>query len=105
MRLALNFGHKRHIQSACITPRAVEDKTAFEKQQLPKPQSCPLISYDKKDKKNTTDLIAFKEKEQISDTEPPIDCFKLMTYQQSTFFISLNELNNIDFPVMSYTIS
>lgn len=62
-----------------------------------------MIGHDKKHKKDTTDLRLFKEKEQIKENDFPIDCFKLISYQQPKFFVSLEELNQIDFPMLSYT--
>jgi len=47
----------------------------------------------------------FKQKNDISDEEPPLSCFRLITLQQPKLFISLQDLDQIEFPTLSYTIS
>ena len=48
-------------------------------------------------------MKAFKEKENISDLDPPISCFTLINNPQPKLFISLEDLHRLDFPILSYT--
>ena len=64
-----------------------------------------MIGKQRRHKKDTTDIVLFKEKEQISDIDPPLSCFKLISYLPPKFFVSLEDLNRIDFPMLSYSTS
>ena len=63
--------------------------------------------HEKHDKpnKNQTDLKSFKEKFNINENNQSISCLKLITTSSPKLFINLKELNMIDFPVLSYTLS
>jgi hypothetical protein len=58
-----------------------------------------------KHSKDITDLKAFKDKYQVDDRNPPISAFRLITLPAPKLFVSLNDLDQVDFPVLSYTIS
>lgn len=47
----------------------------------------------------------FKEKINYKEAKPPISCLRLIKTEQPKLFVSIKDLNAIDFPVLSYTIS
>lgn len=71
---------------------------------LSKTQST-LFSKPEKHTKETTDLKKFKEKYNINDENPPISCLRLIKTHTPKMFISLDDLNKVNFPVVSYSIS
>ena len=54
-----------------------------------------MIGKQRRHKKDTTDIVLFKEKEQISDIDPPLSCFKLISYLPPKFFVSLEDQFNL----------
>lgn len=87
----LSLNHNYQSFSATSTPLAKTYSTAFLKSE--------------KHNKETTDLKNFKEKYQIEDQSPPISCLRLIKTHPPKMFISLEDLNKVNFPVISYSIN
>jgi hypothetical protein len=71
---------------------------------LPKTHSTAFLKQEKQNK-DSTDLKNFKEKYQIEDQFPPVSCLKLIKTHPPKMFISLEDLNKVNFPVISYSIN
>lgn len=63
------------------------------------------FSKPEKHSKDTTDLKNFKAKYRIKDESPTISCLRLIKTHTPKMFISLEDLNKVNFPVISYSIN
>lgn len=104
MFLSRNTGRNKYLHTVSTpTLRSLDTNSKFTYQKFTKDTTQQLPNCQKKKRKDTTDIKAFKEKEHIADMDIPLSCFQLISLSQPKLFVQLQDLDKIEFPSLSYT--